>query len=126
MGVNRLITRGMGRNYQQPGNSGMITAGMGGFFEQIIEEYVKPIARHIVRVGGSAKRTIVDELGRIIVWAKLVFINDHEPEQLIVGSTSNYVTKQHGASVEFVHSKVVAKSDYVVSAKRIITSDGNH
>lgn len=104
----------------------MITAGMGGFFEQIIEEYVKPIARHIVRVGGSAKRTIVDELGRIIVWAKLVFINDHEPEQLIVGSTSNYVTKQHGASVEFVHSKVVAKSDYVVSAKRIITSDGNH
>lgn len=126
MGVNRLVTRGMGRNYQQPGNSGMITAGMGGFFQQIIDEYVAPLARRIVKTGRSARDSALREFNNVVIWAKLVFINDAEPKALIAGSSSSYTIRQHGAHVELVSSKVLTKSDYVVSAKRIVSSDGNH
>ena len=117
MGVNRLITRGMGRNNQQAGNSGMISGGMGGFFEQFIEEHVAPIARRIVKTGRSARDSVLRDVDRIIIWARLAFINDEPPPTEIKGSTSTYMIRQHGSSASPV--SIRTKDAHVVTAERV-------
>lgn len=119
MGVNRLITRGMGRNYQQPGNSGMITTGLGGFFEQIIDDYIVPVSRLVVRAGRSARDYVKTNVNKTIVWARLMFVNDIEPDHIISGSTSEYSIMQRGGEATLVSNKINTKSDVSVTVSRV-------
>jgi len=97
---NRLITRGMGRSPDAPGVVGMITGGMGGLF------LTKQVER-LVRVGRSSARRAVEGLEEILIWARLIRVNDAPPPVKIEGfirvgidRTRRYaVTLVEGASV---------------------------
>lgn len=82
MAVNRIVTRGFGASSGSPGRAGPVTLGYGGppsFVVEAIEEFTR------VRHGGS-KRRHSDDLETVIVWARLVEVNDRVPEKKIEGS----------------------------------------
>lgn len=76
--VNRIVTRGMGTSRGRPGRAGLVTQGYGGF--RIVEEF-----KRIVRVGQSGAKRALRELEEIVVWAKLIRINDEPPLVKIEG-----------------------------------------
>ena len=70
----------MGRSPGVPGQAGLVTQGMGGKFT--LQELVSIVKRS----GGSAHRAVVREFEDIIVWARLISVNDVEPSQTISGN----------------------------------------
>jgi len=71
----RILTRGLGRN--RPGYQGFITMGYGRRF---IEEVIR-----IIRRGGSSAEKFVRDLQDVVVWAKLIRVNDEKPKENIQG-----------------------------------------
>jgi len=83
MTTNRIITRGMGSTRGANGRSGLITQGFGGrLFEKIKEE-----AFRVVRTGRSAAERLAKEVQEVVIWAKLIRINDEKPKNPIYGYT---------------------------------------
>ena len=80
MPLNRIVTRGMGPSRGKAGVAGLVTQGYGGFFRAVAEQ-----ARRIGRVGKSAAKKTLEGLEEVIVWAKLVRVNDKKPEQKVEG-----------------------------------------
>lgn len=80
MPVNRIITRGMGTSRGKAGVAGLVTQGYGGLFR-----FVKEQARRAIRVGKSSAKRAAEGLEEIVVWAKLVRVNDRTPDQKIEG-----------------------------------------
>lgn len=79
--VNRLVTRGMGASRGVPGRAGLVTQGMGGIFRFIVKE----IPERIIRVGRSSAKRAAEGLEEIVVWAKLVSVNEQTPEKKVEG-----------------------------------------
>lgn len=78
--INRIITRGMGTSRGKAGVAGMVTQGYGGLFRFIAE-----LPRNLVRIGRSSAQRASQGLEEIIVWAKLVRVNDKKPSQDVEG-----------------------------------------
>lgn len=99
MTVNRLITRGMGASRGAPGVAGMVTQGYAGFFRKIVDG-----AAALVKKGRSSARKVVEEFEEIAVWAKLIRVNDKQPDAYVQG----YVSVKFEEAKNFV-VKIVEK-----------------
>ena len=78
--VNRIVTRGMGSSRGLAGRGGMVTQGYGGPLRFVLEQI-----RRVVRVGQSGAKRALKELDDVIVWAKLIRINDQPPPIKVQG-----------------------------------------
>lgn len=97
--VNRLVTRGMGTSRGVPGRAGMITRGMGGVFRFVAQQ-----AERAIRYGRSSAHRAVQGLEEVIVWAKLVRVNDKKPQQNIEGFVRIGVDKAKHIAVNIMGS----------------------
>lgn len=118
MPVNRIITRGMGASRGKAGVAGMVTQGYGGIFR-----IVKDQLRRFAKAGQSGAKRALKELEDVVVWAKLIRVNDEKPKQQIQGSINVKVdSARHFAVsiVEGVSSRVrSAWEDIKITVKRI-------
>lgn len=80
MPVNRIITRGMGASRGKAGVAGLVTQGYGGLFR-----IAKEAVRQLIKVGRSSAKRAVEGLEEIVVWAKLVRVNDKKPDEKVEG-----------------------------------------
>jgi len=71
----RIVTRGLGRN--KPGYQGFITMGYGRRFIEIV--------KRVVRTGRSGAERMLRDLEDVMVWAKLIRVNDEKPNQDVQG-----------------------------------------
>lgn len=90
--ANRIVTRGFGPTRGVVGRSGPVTLGYGGI-PKFVYEAVQEAARVIIRGGSGAD--IRKELYPIIVWAKLVEINNSTPKREIKGQQAQQPGTQH-------------------------------
>lgn len=97
MPVNRLITRGMGRSRGAAGRAGMVTQGMGGIFRFVSEQ-----AQRLIKVGRSSAQRALEGLEEVIVWAKLIRVNDEKPEEKVEGFTRVGVDKKRNIAVSLM------------------------
>lgn len=108
----------MGSSRGIPGRAGMITSGFGGkIFERIKEEFVR-----VVRTGRSAAEKITKEVQEVIIWAKLIRINNDKPEHPIIGHTKVKLSSSAIAVniVEKISSRVRKTVDDIkITIKRI-------
>ena len=79
--TNRIVTRGMGVSRGVAGRAGLITQGYGGFFREIKKQAIR-----IYRAGQSGTKRALQEIQEVLVWAKLIRINDEKPPVAIQGS----------------------------------------
>jgi hypothetical protein len=107
---NSIITRGMGR-HQNLVRQGFIR----GFFEEAITT--------VLNVGRSSYRWFKDEFDRILVWAKMIELNDMPPPMRIEGSTTVEevsTTGKHRVAITKPEVRVVDPSERIrVTVKRI-------
>jgi hypothetical protein len=94
---NRIITHGMGKSRGIPGRAGMITQGYGGLFKKIVEAGVR-----LYKAGQSGAKRAAKELEDIIVWAKLIRVNDNIPETTIKGFTRVNVSQAKNIAVNLM------------------------
>lgn len=102
--VNRIVTRGFGPSRGLPGRAGPVTQGYGG-----PPRFVVVALRRGFRIGGSGTKRRLRELEPIIVWARLVEVNNRLPPKKIEGHITVRVDLSRGfASVmaEHVSSRV--------------------
>ena len=116
--VNRIVTRGMGRSRGEPGRAGLVTQGFGG-----PPSFVLEALRRGVRVGGGGTRRRLRELQPVIVWARLVEVNDRPPARNIEGFVRVHVDKNNhyaAAMAEHVSTRVKkAWQDLKITVKRL-------
>ena len=74
---NRIITRGLGPSRGVPGRTSMVTYGFGGTLIEIVKK--------IVKAGQSGAKRALQELEEIIVSARLIRVNDKQPENQVSG-----------------------------------------
>lgn len=94
------ITRGV------PERVGLVTMGMGGVPQVVIESIQQSIRP---RVGQSGTKRRLQELQEVIVWAKLVELNRRPPAQKVSGSVRVMVLADEGRDrvvVEHLQSRV--------------------
>lgn len=85
---NKIVTRGFGVIRSVPNSSGPITQGYGPLVPTfVVVPFVRP------RVGQSGLKRRLRELDEIIVWAKLITVNDVEPKRPIKGLIHVRVSK---------------------------------
>lgn len=118
---NRIITRGMGPTRGTPGVPGrasMITMGYGGFFREVARQAVR-----LIRAGQSGTKRALRELQEVVVWAKLIRINDEKPKYPIQGSIKVRVSSASQIAVKIVERASVrvraAWEDIKITVKRI-------
>jgi hypothetical protein len=80
MPVNRIVTRGMGASRGKAGVAGLITQGYGGFFRKVAEA-----ARKLATIGRSSAQRAVQGLEEVVVWAKLIRVNERAPQTKVEG-----------------------------------------
>ena len=100
--VNRIITRGMGTTRDKSQRAGLVTQGYGGPLAFVLQEI-----RRIIRVGQSGTKRAIQELQEIVVWAKLIRVNNDPPPVKIEG---------------FIRIKVNAISYYAVTLAEHIST----
>jgi len=66
----------MGTSRGLAGRAGLVTQGYGGIIEQVLR---------VIRLGQSGAKRAMRELEEVIVWAKLISINDNPPPVKIEG-----------------------------------------
>lgn len=118
MPVNRLITRGMGTTRGVTGRAGMVTQGVGGRFIEIIKQQ----AVRLIRIGQSGTKRALKELEEVVVWAKLIRVNDEKPQVQVQGSMKVKVdlTRKIAVMAEGVSTRVrKAWEDIKITMKRI-------
>ena len=100
MPVNRIITRGLGTSRGQAGRAGLVTQGYGGGFKKVIEEVITQAVIH----GKSG----IKKIEEIVIWAKLISVNDNPPKQNIEGYTRVPIqrSKNIATLVEHVATRV--------------------
>lgn len=99
MPVNRLVTRGMGTSRGVPGRAGLVTQGMGGIFRFVVQQ-----AERVIRYGRSSAHRAVQGLEEIIVWAKLVKVNDERPPQKVEGFVRVGIDRARHIAVNLIGS----------------------
>ena len=78
--MNRLVTRGMGTSPGPPGRASMVASGMGGIFVAAAQAI-----KRVVRVGQSGTKRALRELEEVVVWAKMIRVNDEAPGKNVQG-----------------------------------------
>jgi len=78
--VNRIVTRGMGTSRGKAGRAGLVTQGYGGPLQAVLQEI-----RRFVKIGASGAKRALKEFDEIIVWAKLIRVNDEPPKTKVEG-----------------------------------------
>lgn len=118
---NRIITRGMGPTRGTPGVPGrasMITMGYGGFFREVARQAVR-----IIRAGQSGTKRALQEIQEVMVWAKLIRINDKKPTIPIQGSIKVRISRTSQIAAVLVSRAKVrvreAWEDLKITVKRI-------
>lgn len=99
MTLNRIITRGMGASRGKAGVAGMVTQGYGGFFRRAVEA-----ARKLAAIGRSSAQRAAQGLEEVIVWAKLVRVNDKKPEKEVEGFVRIGIDKARHIAVNVMGS----------------------
>jgi hypothetical protein len=87
--IHRTLTRGMGPNMR------LVASGGGGFRKFI--EFIKQKA-------GDGAKYVKDGLEEVIVWAKLIRINEQRPEQNIQGYVKIGIDKARRIAVSLAGS----------------------
>jgi hypothetical protein len=73
---NTIVTRGFGRH------NNIVTLGfVRGFIGTVTEQTIR-----LINLGQSGAKRVVKELEEVLIWAKLVGVNDDEPKERIEGS----------------------------------------
>jgi hypothetical protein len=116
---NRIVTRGMGPTRGGvPGRASMVVMGYGGFFRAIKEQAIR-----IYRAGQSGTKRALQELQEVIVWAKLIRINDEKPSVMIQGSIKVKISNASQIAVKVLERASVrvrsAWEDLKITVKRI-------
>lgn len=109
--INKIITRGLGPARDGIGNiAGPITRGYAGSF---IEQVIDTAHRRVIH-GVSGKR---EKYSDIVVYAKLIEVNNKEPERKLEGWKKVPASAAYAESlVEFVINRV---KDVLVNVSRI-------
>lgn len=108
--INRIVTQGFGPSRGSAGRAGPVTSGFGG--GELHELPVVEGTRRIVH-GRSGEHRRRDD-SPIVVWAKLVEVNDNVPSINIEGKTSS--RREHRSVrtfVDYVSSRVKKLSEIV-------------
>lgn len=87
--INRALTRGMGPNMR------LVASGGGGFRKFI--EFIRQKA-------GDGAKYVKDGLEEVIVWAKLIRVNDTKPEQSVEGFVKVGIDKARHIAVNIMGS----------------------
>ena len=105
----------MGTSRGSPGSAGMVTQGFGGLFHAALQE-----VRRVIRYGGNGVKRVYDIAREIIVWMKLIRVNDEKPDVNISGMiTVKKKQKREKVVVESFSSRVRhAWEDIKVTVKR--------
>ena len=111
--INRIITRGMGAP-RGTGRASLVVHGGGGFRRLI--EFVK-------RKAGDGAKFIKDNIDEVIVWAKMIRINEEKPKVLIQGIDRAQFVKNKKVSVkaiQFLKNRArAAWEDIKISIRRV-------
>lgn len=70
----------MGPSRGKAGVAGLVTQGYGGFFR-----FIKELPGKLVKAGRSSAKRAAEGLEEIVVWAKLISINEQTPEKKVEG-----------------------------------------
>jgi|LauGreDrversion4_2_1035121.scaffolds.fasta_scaffold78347_4 hypothetical protein len=109
----RIVTRGMGKN--PPGVQGFISMGFG---RRLIEQVRQAIAR-----GKSSAKRLAQELEDVVVWAKLIRVNDEKPKTNVQGSIRLKIDTARNIAVSMVEGTTarVKKTweDIKITVKRL-------
>jgi hypothetical protein len=116
---NKLVTRGLGPlSGGVPGRSSMVSQGLGGFFQNIKRQAIR-----IIQAGQSGTKRALQELQEVMVWAKLIRINDEKPPIPITGSIKVRISKTSQIAAVLVSRASVrvrsALEDLKITVKRI-------
>jgi hypothetical protein len=113
--INRIVTRGMGSSRGLAGRAGLVTQGYGGPLHEVL--------RRIVRIGQSGAKRALRELDEVIVWAKMIRLNDEPPPAKVEGFVRVRVNRASSYAVsliEHVSTRVrKAWEDIRISIKRL-------
>ena len=108
----------MGVSRGVPGRAGLVTQGYGGVFRFIKEQAVR-----LIRIGQSGTKRALQDLQEVIVWAKLIRVNDEAPRFLLQGSVKVQVSKVSQVAVKVLERASVrvrkAWEDIKITVKRI-------
>lgn len=118
MATNKIITRGLGLS---PRNR-LITQGYGGPPSFVAQTITAITTRRHIAGGGTGKRRVLAELEEVIVWAKLIEVNNMPPKKKIEGKIRVQVKKGEGTKVlaERISQRVVKTLERIkVTVKRI-------
>lgn len=100
------------------GRAALISQGMGGFFV-----FVKEQAIRLIRAGQSGTKRALQELQEVVVWAKLIKINEKKPSVPIQGSIKVKVSSASQIAVKILERASVrvrsAWEDVKITVKRI-------
>jgi hypothetical protein len=112
--TNRIVTRGFGPSRGLAGRAGPVTQGYGGPPSFVVEAFAR-------RVHGRSGKRPDDELNTVILWAKLIELNDQAPPKKIEGFVRVPV-KQGRLGVVAERLSVIVRdawSEIKVTAERI-------
>jgi hypothetical protein len=121
--TNKIVTSGFGKSRgATPGRASIVSQGFGGPPSFVTAAIKEAAAVRRYGGGGGTKRRL-HELEEVIVWARLVHVNDKPIDQKIEGFVKVHVNKSQGyASViaEHVSSRVrAAWEDVKITINRI-------
>jgi hypothetical protein len=77
----------------------MVTQGYGGILSAIVEG-----ARYVIRLGKSGTRRALREIEEIVVWAKLIEVNDTPPPRKIEGFVRIGINRARSFAVALAES----------------------
>lgn len=113
--INRIVTRGLGPSRGLPGRAGLVTQGYGGI-KRVIAQAAEQIR---IRVG-SARHTLEKKLDEIVVYAKLIRVNDKRVFGIegTVRVLRNQLVKGSIRLAEGIRQRAVRLINIIVSRKR--------
>ena len=101
-----------------PGRASMVVQGYGGFFRAIKEQAIR-----MIKAGQSGTKRRLQELQDVLVWAKLIRVNDEAPRRVIQGSIVVKVSSASQIAIRVVERATVrvrkAIEDLKITVKRI-------
>jgi hypothetical protein len=109
---NTIVTKGLGRH-----NNLVARGFVRGFIETIIAG-----TQHIVRVGRSGAKRIIKEVESIMIYAKLIDVNDFQPKVKIEGVIKvDFFIKNYAVSlVESIKHRIKSKYNEIkISIERL-------
>jgi hypothetical protein len=113
--MNRIVTRGMGTSTGLAGRSGMVTYGYGG----IPKEAIKKLEDVIRRSSGNIGKKELDELKEIVVWAKLIEINNMQPKRTLLGKQAIIEKSSDNQPKNVIAQFIIAKKKRITETIKI-------